>query len=89
MIDGSQVLGHSATLLQASCGSQRPGFSTRRITNQRRPAMARIIVMNHVTLGGVMQGPGRPDEDTRGGFTRGGWGQSGGYSQKTCTCSCG
>jgi dihydrofolate reductase len=37
--------------------------------------MARIIVMNHMTLDGVMQGSGRPDEDTRGGFTQGGWGR--------------
>lgn len=37
--------------------------------------MSRIVVMNHVTLDGVMQAPGRPEEDTRGGFTDGGWGR--------------
>ncbi|TQJ58829.1 dihydrofolate reductase [Arthrobacter sp. SLBN-83] len=35
--------------------------------------MGKVVVMNHVTLDGVMQGPGRPDEDTRGGFSDGGW----------------
>jgi dihydrofolate reductase len=35
--------------------------------------MGRVIVMNAVTLDGVMQAPGRPDEDTRGGFEHGGW----------------
>ena len=35
--------------------------------------MSRIIAFTSVTLDGVMQAPGRPDEDTRGGFERGGW----------------
>ena len=35
--------------------------------------MGKIIVVNNVTLDGVMQSPARPDEDTRGGFTHGGW----------------
>jgi dihydrofolate reductase len=33
----------------------------------------RIVVINHLTLDGVMQAPGRPDEDTRGDFKHGGW----------------
>jgi hypothetical protein len=33
----------------------------------------RVVVIDHVTLDGVMQGPGRPEEDTRDGFTAGGW----------------
>jgi len=35
--------------------------------------MGNVIVMNAVTLDGVMQAPGRPDEDTRDGFEHGGW----------------
>jgi dihydrofolate reductase len=36
--------------------------------------MGKVIVMNGLTLDGVMQAPGRPDEDTRDGFAYGGWG---------------
>jgi dihydrofolate reductase len=35
--------------------------------------MSRVVVNNNVTLDGVMQAPGRPDEDVRGGFEHGGW----------------
>jgi dihydrofolate reductase len=35
--------------------------------------MGKVIVMNWVTLDGVMQAPGSADEDTRDGFSRGGW----------------
>ena len=37
--------------------------------------MGSISVTMFMTLDGVVQAPGRPDEDTRGGFTHGGWGQ--------------
>jgi dihydrofolate reductase len=35
--------------------------------------MSRVAVINHVTLDGVMQAPGRPDEDRRDEFELGGW----------------
>lgn len=35
--------------------------------------MRKVVVINHVTLDGVMQAPGYPEEDTRGGFEHGGW----------------
>ncbi|UGT61438.1 dihydrofolate reductase family protein [Nocardia asteroides] len=36
--------------------------------------MRSISVTMSITLDGVVQGLGRPDEDTRGGFAHGGWG---------------
>jgi dihydrofolate reductase len=35
--------------------------------------MGKVIVIEHLTLDGVMQAPGRPDEDPRDGFEHGGW----------------
>lgn len=47
--------------------------------------MGRIVVMNHVTLDGVMQGPARAREDTRDGFTQSGWGLRTGQSPEDVT----
>jgi dihydrofolate reductase len=35
--------------------------------------MRKVVVLENLTLDGVMQGPGRPGEDTRDGFTHSGW----------------
>lgn len=37
--------------------------------------MSRIVVVEYVSLDGVVQGPGHADEDREGGFERGGWTQ--------------
>ena len=35
--------------------------------------MRKVIVLEHISIDGVIQAPGGPDEDTSGGFAYGGW----------------
>lgn len=35
--------------------------------------MRKVIVLEHISMDGVIQAPGGPEEDTSGGFTYGGW----------------
>ncbi|HEY3310979.1 MAG TPA: dihydrofolate reductase family protein [Anaerolineales bacterium] len=35
--------------------------------------MRKVIVLEHISIDGVIQAPGGPEEDTSGGFTYGGW----------------
>jgi dihydrofolate reductase len=49
--------------------------------------VGKVIVFNSLSLDGVMQAPGRPDEDRRGGFEHGGWATS--YSDPTMGAAAG
>jgi dihydrofolate reductase len=41
--------------------------------NEKEPVSMKLTTITHVSVDGVMQGLGGPDEDRRGGFERGGW----------------
>src|SRR5437588_1450687 len=43
------------------------------IITRRSSLMRKIIVLEHISLDGVIQAPGGPDEDTSDGFAYGGW----------------
>jgi dihydrofolate reductase len=70
MVDGASALprGESGRTVATLADSQ---IATRISGGDDR--MSRVVVINHMTLDGVMQAPGRPEEDTRGGFELGGW----------------
>jgi dihydrofolate reductase len=40
---------------------------------QRRLSVRRVVVVEYVSLDGVIQAPGHPGEDSEGGFDHGGW----------------
>jgi dihydrofolate reductase len=42
-------------------------------TNTERKSAMRIVLSDFMSLDGVVQAPGGPDEDTEGGFAHGGW----------------
>ena len=47
-----------------------------RLASNREESVAKVLVIEHVTLDGVVQGPGAADEDPRDGFKYSGWAQS-------------
>lgn len=47
-----------------------PGEFRRNISHRN---MRKLVVLEHISLDGVIQAPGGPQEDTSGGFAHGGW----------------
>jgi dihydrofolate reductase len=49
------------------------GITSKQRERAKQGERVRVLVVNHISLDGVLQGPGRPDEDARDGFRHGGW----------------
>src|SRR5436189_1985628 len=50
-----------------------PASQAKSDRSRRNEIMRKITVLEHITLDGVIQAGGGPDEDTSGGFAYGGW----------------
>ncbi len=53
--------------------SKNVAFALKIAGSERNPVMRKVIVIAHITLDGVIQAPGGPEEDTSDGFAYGGW----------------
>jgi dihydrofolate reductase len=68
------LIGGKVSILLLSIGAGVAGIDSEKISTwQGGITMGKVVVLMHLTLDGVMQAPGRPDEDLRGGFAHGGW----------------
>src|SRR5258708_35828339 len=67
------LLSEYGGFLQVGRGVANIYYHQVQIYMRRELFMSKIVVFMNLTLDGVMQAPGRPDEDRRDGFEHGGW----------------
>jgi dihydrofolate reductase len=65
--------GVGSSILPLATTDESARAASGRCRPREKTAMSKVVVFNSVTLDGVMQAPGRADEDRRGGFEHGGW----------------
>ena len=57
----------------AACPEKRHAFVVHANMKTKEQPLRKLIAITHISMDGVMQSPGGPDEDPRNGFSHGGW----------------